>query len=351
MQMMIRFSLLLVVCLLAGCSTAPAPAKVVSPAVVPMRKASAGEIKKRCAALKALLSPLAVREAGFSHRAFSAGFSPEEVCRFVTAAGFNRIALQLSSVSELDEKFSAFLKAAKKEKLAVDIMLEQEDFRQYFTGKGLLRRKSADSDLAEVLREIGAFNSDLSCDQAKISRVIVKIAPHRFVSDTRGSSGQIFAWSEKNAGPGLDNDMLMLRTLEMLKNLDVPGIEIAVAVPDFYHELVLKGKITRGKATDFLTCRKGKVPVIIMSSGNKPSQIVSRSRNEFMSAGKNHELLLGIELAGHTSRSSGKLRRRDWRDLTRILDYVIREHKKYPAFRGVMLMPLPVLQYLIMEQD
>ena len=351
MQKIIRLSLIPALCLLAGCAVAPAPAKVVSPAVVPMRKASAGEIRKRCAALKALLAPLAVREAGFSHRAFSAGFSPEEVCRFVSSSGFNRIALQLSSVSELDKDFSAFLKAAGAEKLAVDVMLDQEDFRQYFTGRGLLRQKSADSDLAEVLQKIGAFNSDLPDDQTKISRIIVKIAPHRFVSDTRGSSGQIFAWSEKNAGPGLDNDMLMLRTLDMLRNLDVPGVEIAVAVPDFYHELVSEGKITRGKVTDFLACGKGKVPVIIMSSGNKPGQVVSQSSNEFMSAGKNHELLLGIELAGHTSRSSGKLRRRDWRDLTRILDYVIREHKKYPAFRGVVLMPLPVLQYLIMEQD
>lgn len=351
MRKIIRLSLIPALCLLAGCAVVPAPAKVVSPAVVPMRKASAGEIKRRCAVLKALLAPLAVREAGFSHRAFSAGFTPEEICRFVSSSGFNRIALQLSSVSELDRDFSAFLKAAGAEKLAVDVMLDQEDFRRYFTGRGLWRQKSADSDLAEVLQKIGAFNSDLPDDQAKISRIIVKIAPHRFVSDTRGSSGQIFAWSEKNAGPGLDNDMLMLRTLEMLKNLDVPGIEIAVAVPDFYHELVLKGKITRGKVSDFLTCRKGKVPVIIMSSGNKPSQVVSQSSNEFMSAGKNHELLLGIELAGHTSRSSGKLRRRDWRDLTRILDYIIREHKKYPAFRGVVLMPLPVLQYLIMEQD
>lgn len=351
MRKIIRLSLIPALCLLAGCAVAPAPAKVVSPAVVPMRKASAGEIRKRCAALKALLAPLAVREAGFSHRAFSAGFTPGKICRFVSSSGFNRIALQLSSVSELDKDFSAFLKAAGAEKLAVDVMLDQEDFRQYFTGRGLLRQKSADSDLAEVLQKIGAFNSDLPDDQTKISRIIVKIAPHRFVSDTRGSSGQIFAWSEKNAGPGLDNDMLMLRTLDMLRNLDVPGVEIAVAVPDFYHELVSEGKITRGKVSDFLTCRKDKVPVIIMSSGNKPGQVVSQSSNEFMSAGKNHELLLGIELAGHTSLSAGKLRRRDWRDLTRILDYVIREHKKYPAFRGVVLMPLPVLQYLIMEQD
>ena len=108
MQMIFRLSLISAVCLLAGCVTAP-PAKVVSPAVVPMRKASAGEIKKRCAALKALLAPLAVREAGFSHRAFSAGFSPAEICRFVTAAGFNRISLQLSSASELDGNFSEFL--------------------------------------------------------------------------------------------------------------------------------------------------------------------------------------------------------------------------------------------------
>ena len=351
MQTMIRLSLTLAVCLLAGCGTVPPPLKTVSPAVVPMRKASAGEIRKRCARLKALLAPLAVREAGFSHRAFSAGFTPAEICRFITDAGFNRIAMQLSSSSELDADFSAFLKAAKAEKLAVDVMLNQEDFRNYSTGSGLCRKKAADTDIAEVLRKISSFNADLSADQAKIRRAIVKVAPHKFVSDTRGSTGQIFAWSEKNAGPGLDNDMLMRQTLDMLKNLDAPGIEIAAAVPDFYHELVSEGKLSCGTTADFQSCRKGKVPVIIMSSGNKPSQIVSQSSNEFMSSGRNSELLLGIELAGHTSFSAGKLRRRDWRDLTNILDHVIRKHKNYPAFRGIMLMPLPVLQYLIMEQD
>ena len=63
------------------------------------------------------------------------------------------------------------------------------------------------------------------------------------------------------------------------------------------------------------------------------------------------DVVLEIELAGHTSSSAGKLRRRDWRDLEKILGYVIREHQKYPAFRGIMLAPLPIFKYLIMEQD
>ena len=350
MQKIFRISFALLACALAGCSTLP-ELPPVTPAVEPVRKASAAEIRQRCARFKALLAPLPVREIGFSHRSFD-GFSPEKVCRFASDAGFNRICLFISSAAELDERFSAFLQAASAEKLAVDVMLRQEDFIAKHRGSSLV--KSVDdrsADLAEICRKIGRINRALPEKTACVDQVIVAVSPHKFVSDTRDRAGQLFVWSEKNAGPGLDNDMLMLQAFELLNKLDTCGMKLAAGVPDFYHELAVQGKVTKGRMNDFCSLRKGKTPVYLLSGGGKPSQVVSGSREEFKSAGRGQNAVLEIELAGHTSSSSGKLRRRDWRDLEKILGYVIREHQKYPAFRGIMLTPLPILKYLIMEQD
>jgi hypothetical protein len=128
-------------------------------------------------------------------------------------------------------------------------------------------------------------------------------------------------------------------------------MKVAAGVPDFYHDLAADGKLSKGKVSDFSSVRKGGTPVFLLSGGSKPSQVISGSSAEFKSADSGQNIVLGIELAGHTSSSSGKLRRRDWRDLEKILGYIIREHQKYPAFRGIMLTPLPILKYLIMEQD
>ena len=351
MQKIFRISFALLVCALAGCSSTVPELPPVTPAVEPVRQASAAEIRQRCARFKALFAPLPVREIGFSHRSFD-GFSPEKVCRFAADAGFNRICLFIASAAELDERFSAFLKAAAAEKLAVDVMLRQEDFTAKHRGSSLM--KSVDdrlADLAEICRKIGSFNRNLPEKTARVDQVIVAVSPHKFVSDTRDNAGQIFAWSEKNAGPGLDNDMLMLEALELLNKLDTCGMKLAAGVPDFYHELAAQGKLSKGRMIDFCSVRKGNTPVYLLSGGSKPSQVVSGSREEFRSVDRKQNIVLEIELAGHTSSASGKLRRRDWRDLEKILGYVIREHQKYPAFRGIMLTPLPILKYLIMEQD
>ena len=90
---------------------------------------------------------------------------------------------------------------------------------------------------------------------------------------------------------------------------------------------------------------------MLMSNARKPSQIVEGTLSELEATGKEHQILLGIELAGHISDSSTKLRRRDWNDFIRIMEYVIREHRKHPEFRGLMITPLVVLEHIIMEHD
>lgn len=334
----------------AGCSVAT-PSGPIRPAVPPLRKAEAAKIKARCAAIKKAIAPLAVRGIGLYPRAFNSGYSPESICKFIKSAGFNRIYFHISSETELDDRMKEFLAAAKKSGIPVMITVRQRDFYARHRGNRLLRNiRDEYPGLDGAVRHILQFNSTLPEECGKICGITVIMEPHRSTSEN-SVPGQRYAWSEKTFGPGLDNDLLMADTIETCRRLDTGSLPLTIAFPDFYHDLVKAGKLTCGKVDDFRNCRKPAPEILIMSSGNKPGQVVSGIREEISSVRSRSSILLGIELAGHVSISGDKLRRRDWRDLTRAVKYIVDYYKKYPEFRGVVISPLAVFEYLIMEQD
>ena len=167
--------------------------------------------------------------------------------------------------------------------------------------------------------------------KSAVSQVIIPLS---------GFKKQLFAWNEKAFGPGLDNDLLMRAALDMLRKLDPGDLPLTIAVPDFYQELAAEGKVTKGTVLDFIATRTKAPTIMLMSTANKPSQIVAGTISELAATGREHKVLLGIEL-----------RRRDWNDFTRIMTYVVREHRKHPEFRGLFLTPLVVLEFLITEQN
>lgn len=352
MQKYLQVFIFLLTVLLTGCVETQPVLTEVRPAARPVRKASDAAVRQKFSRLQTLLAPLKIRGAGISWRAFAGGYTPAEVCRFISNCGFNRIYIHVSSGTELDSGMIAFLKSVKAQKLTAEIVLKQGDFRQPYRGNNLIRsRVEKADDVPGMVKKIMAFNAALPADAEKISGIVLAAEAHKFTRDAQGTTGQFFAWSEKTFGPGLDNDMLMQQALELVKKLNAQNIKVTSAIPDFYHDLAEQGKLSCGKVSDFTALCLKSNEIILQSTASIPTAVVAGTRGELNSfpAGKN--MILGLEIAGHTAVSSGKLRRRDWKDLSAILDYVIREHKKYPEFQGIMLSPLSVLNHLIMEQD
>lgn len=352
MPKILRLPIFLLTALLTGCAAPQPVLPPVRPAAKPVRRASNAAVRQKYSRLKALLAPLKIRGAGISWRAFAGGYTPEEVCRFISNCGFNRVYIHVSSSAELDHSMTAFLQEVKAGKMTAEIVLRQSDFRPQYQRNSLIRysRKKADG-IPQMVQKIIEFNRSLPETAAKISGVVFVAEPHKFTGDPQGTTGQFFAWSEKTYGPGLDNDMLMKQTFEQIKKLAAGNMRLTVAFPDFYHDLAEQGKLSCGRIGDFSALLPGTDEMILISTGSKPTAIVAGTRGEMSSIPAKKTLILSLEIAGHTASSSGKLRRRDWKDFSAILDYVIREHKKYPEFQGIMLSPLSVLNHLIMEHD
>ncbi|MBR7104207.1 MAG: hypothetical protein IKC65_04630 [Lentisphaeria bacterium] len=349
MRAVFRLTALLVLLGICGCiSTPPEP---IRPAVPPLRQATRKGVERRCAQLKKLLLPLKVRGIGLFHRAFELGYAPEEVCQFIRAAGFNRIYFHITSETELDGDLEKFLIAAEKVALPVEIVIRQGNFYPRSRGNYLLQQiRPRYPLLPEAVEHVVKYNQSLPPEAGKIDGITIVVEPHKFTAG-HGGIGQIFAWDEKAYGPGRDNDMLVRETFDMLAALRPGDLPLTIAVPDFFQELAAEKKITKGTVLDFLSAHPSVSHLMILSTAHKPSDVVKGTLSELAVTEKNHKVLLGIELSAHASLTEQKLRRRDWKDLTRILSYVLGEHRKHAEFCGVMITPLAVLEHLILEQE
>ena len=213
--------------------------------------------------------------------------------------------------------------------------------------RSISRIISSGTTLEEMLEHLRKFETE--SEPFRFSGVTVLAEPHTFTSaNIHRPKALVYAWSSDTFGPGLDNDRIMRITLDKLAAFggQLGGIPYTVGIPDFYEELVAEGKLSAGSVRDFGGIAS---KVLIRNAGNKPTETVEAVRNE-LKAAKPGTLLVSITLAEHTSVTSGSLRRRNWADFIRSLDYAIGQWKTFPAFDGVVLGPFPRIETLYQEK-
>ena len=88
---------------------------------------------------------------------------------------------------------------------------------------------------------------------------------------------------------------------------------------------------------------------MVINHGNVATQLVKRAENELRSAG-NQPLLIAVNLNNHTAQKDGGLRRRDWNDFCRALDYAGKKFTAYSGFDGVVVSPLALIEFLRQER-
>ena len=347
-----NFLLLLIAVSIAGCAATPVRRAV--PVVKPLRLADEPTVEKRSAELRSLLAPLPVRGLLFSPRAIMGSDIPLDVVfSCVRDLGFNCLYARITSEEELDEPLRAFLDAAGHFEIPVELMLSQRDFFARGGGNRLLRKvRSRTPDLFEAVTLAARFSAELPPER-RPAGITVIVEPHRMTAgSTTLPPGAMFAWSEKTYGPGLDNDLIMHRTFDMLRRLPAAaqGLPVSVAVPDFLHEKAVAGELSIGSIADFCAI-EGIRRVFVINSGNRPSQLLSGVSDELKSAPKGAKVAIAVPVAEHFSVDAGALRRRDWKDFVRALGYLVRNASRHPSFEGVVVGPLASLVFILNEKD
>lgn len=334
------------VLLLCGCGHTPVRSDY--PAAMPPNCVKPAVAQQRADDFKKIISGVKTRGVVIFPQAFFGRFEDEKVLDCVENLGFNRIYCHLTSEQELDERLMQFLAAAGKRNIPVEALLSQQDFYRKYRANRLIRNLFVQyPDLPQVTAEVLKFNQELP-GNGRFAAMTIRLTPELFDgSNVRRLQGKLYCWGENRYGIGGDNDMLVKESIELLEQISgQPGmLPLTVAVPDFLNEAAENGKLAKGKVTDFAGFGK----VAVVSFANLPSKIPASVQDELKNAGKSRVLAV-IPLAGHTAVDSGQLRRRNWMDFQRSINHLIRKSSMYPAFDGIIVSPLAVIEYMRMEE-
>ena len=343
------FGLLAAALLAGGCVATPV--RPAPPLVTPVAAASSQLQQERAAAFKRLTAAVKVRGVGLFADALKGEFPAEELLDRMAQLGFNRIYCYVSSETQLDDTLRDFIAAASGRGFMFEVVLNQRDFYRRPTGNRLIRFfRPSYPRLDEVAAKLAEFNAALPAD-GKLAGMTVIVEPHRFTATNPDlPPDAIYYWSDATFGSGLDNAMLMQEALELLKRVAVaaPGLPFTIGVADFYHELAADGRLPLGRISDFCAISPR---VLLLDSGNKPSEAAAVVENELAAIPPGGVALVGINLAGHTSVDSGALRRRDWNDLLRGIRYILERFERHPSFDGFVIAPFSALEFMRMERD
>lgn len=339
--------------LFSGCTTST-PVREVPVAVEPVRRVDEASAADRLRAFRELLASWPLRMVRLYPGEYFGRIDSVALVDRISELGFNRVIVAISSENELDERLREFLAVAGERQLPVYVELRQRDFFVRYRGNALLRRLlHPNLTLEKAVVEVMKFDGELP-EKSRIAGVVIAIEPHLFTaSNPDRPRDLLFAWSEENFGPGLDNEQMMRGSLDQLENIAVSlfPLKPAVEIPDFYQELVDSGRLAVGATADFVAAAGGQPPfVIVAGSGNRPTELVEGIRREAETIPAGIPLVAGITLAGHTSYERGMLRRRDWADFLRALDFLRKELSGYPSFSGVVIGPLRLVEFLRLER-
>lgn len=274
-------------------------------------------------------------------------FSADHVVNLAKSYSFNRIYFVITSEAELDGRFEELLDSAKKADISSWIVIRQRDYFNRYRGNAFVRcflKKYPDA--VEVGKTAAEYVRD-----GKAAGFVILLEPHRFssVEQRRGGIDGCFLWSDFHFGIGHDNDMLMKRSFAAAAEAKKMQGNFVPAIADFYHEWAVEGKLSCGKINEVARLADGKAEVLLFSTGNKPSEMASGIKNEFAAA--DCSIIPVFMVADHLSESSSRLRRRNFSDFVRGINYGVSKLSDQKAFGGFVTGPLRALEYMCHEKE
>jgi len=272
-----------------------------------------------------------------------------EILDNISRCGFNRVYIEIDSPRLIrNDKFKKFIAAATDAKLRVELMLFQRNYVYHRVDSALRNWFVGHEVLAEAAKEFSDFNQSLPQGK-RISGITVVMEVHTFtLTNPDRPKDLLYSWSEKTYGIDNENDHVMRLAFaelrEVKKQLD--NLPLTVAIPDFYHEKAKDKQLSCGTINDFLEIAD---KVIVVNSGNKAKEAAEVVDNELSDANQAKRILVGVNLAEHTSVENGALRRRDWQDFCKISAYLNKKWGEYPSYGGIVIGPWILIDSLLKE--
>ena len=321
---------------------------------VPVKAAKESpQLEQRADALKKKISHFAVRGIVLDTNSIRYR-NMEQTVERLRKMGFNRV---LFGLQEGDLAYGSdateFFGLCRRAGIDVYGLLRQTD-AVYKPSNNLFMRKFFDEKvtLAGVTAGFAKQNRFLS-EEKRLKGFVLSMTPHLFnSSDPARPSGCPYSWGDSRFGTGLDNESLIcfsIREVEEAVRAAAP-LPVMVQIPDSYYGFVNAGKLPKGLLDRFALSGEKKRELILLNSGNKPSELFKRVESGLKEVPGEIPLLTAVNLAPHTAVVKGELRRRDWNDMVRSISYAVTKYRGHRKMTGLILGPFDRLELLLEEK-
>ena len=333
---------------LTGCASTPK--ENVTLAIEPLRQASLAEQKNRIANFKKVTSTLPIKGVVLNLNEYANRIEDKKLVNLLDNLGINKVYIKINSLEDLNEKLTLFLAQVKEKNISPEIYISlhetflpcyQSTFDKLFSPKPV--------NFLELVKAIDNYVSLISKD-GNFVNLTIQCSPHNltssFITNKRAS---LYVWSEENFGINQDNDQLFNAAIKAIEELKLSSkMKVTIALEDFYHQLALKKQLSKSQISDILALRKNTVDVMVISTGNQPSQVIKQAISNLSNAKKGN-VVISLVLAPHSNITKGQFRHRDWNDLVRFFTFFNRYLKRYPALKGFVIDSLPIMEHLLLE--
>ncbi|MCQ2380523.1 MAG: hypothetical protein MJ025_06360 [Victivallaceae bacterium] len=338
-------------CILAGCSHNPASPVV--PVVLPVDPVDEVLVSSRREQFRKATAGMAVRGIWFRPANFQNKMPAEQLANELRSLGCTRAYLCITSETELDDWLGEVAKAIGNAGMQCDVVADLHGFQHRKRGNQFLTWLLPASpdlvDLAQLLMEKEKNDENY----AAINGFTAVMNPHLFNRANGNTSADVlYTWNDNTKQRSYENDALIKYAMSVASKLQKnDGTRLTLAIHNRFYQMVKAGALEVGTADDFIEACPQADQFIVMAEANKPGEIASRFAKEsrLPKTGEKSVIVM-IRLAEHTSVSAGRLRRRDWNDMTRAISHNAKMCCKNPAFGGITIGPYATIRAMLMEK-
>jgi hypothetical protein len=206
-----------------------------------------------------------------------------------------------------------------------------------------------EKSLGEALQGFEAYNKS-SLKSSRFDGICADIEPH-IVKKGRGFPETFKPrWDGKNGyGKGLDNDLLVKKTITLLEEAreTLPDITFAQSIPHFFHHHAVDGDMEKGSVSDFL---KPCDFVVLMAYSDQSKKIFNYAQDELKDNKKRRSVMIAIKTSIKTKGGGGdstSLHGEGWKNMILSLKEVIKSANKHSSFRGISFFEFEGLEIML----
>lgn len=269
---------------------------------------------------------------------------PQALVQRLNMLGIQKLYLQVPvdeiSNKKFAKKLHKFLNAMQSRKIQVSLVIKDVSLHATGITSGEYRRRyllSSSTRLSKVIDVLEDFNDDADSPAEEFHELSIVLTPHLISSNMPNLPiGTLYCWGDKKYGINNDNDMLMRRSVNILRAFkdSFPDVKISAVTQDYFHDAAQDKKLSMGTTTQLLNYSN---TILVTSFYDNDKKIFSKIERELKETSAPQSIIVRIMTAPaiYGEKAKKSLSRKKWPHFISALKNFNRKCAKYPSYKGI----------------